>query len=237
MPHTPSLSLHNAASYLSSGASPAKVSTTTKLELYGLFKYLTVSPTPQGSRPSIFDMTGRAKWDAWSSASKTYEDRGSDAEKRYLDIARELGWAEGAASQQDKSDEHKQPGSSEDIWDSDDSNSRSGGGGGGMGNSVSSMAPPPAEPGDSNTLHGLAIGGDAGKLSEFMKTHPEVDINELDEFNYTALHLACDRGSLAVATVLLKHGADPNIKDPDDFTAAELANVAGHDHIAALFSS
>lgn len=67
---------------------------------------------------------------------------------------------------------------------------------------------------------------------------------------YTALHLACDRGNLAVVELLLKHGADRTLKascplmwfpricaqlyliqDPDELTALELAETCGHDEI------
>ena len=70
---------------------------------------------------------------------------------------------------------------------------------------------------------------------------------------YTPLHLACDRGNLAVVEVLLKHGADRNLKasrsfiyhsrvcahrhpmqDPDELTALELAETCGHEDIANL---
>ncbi|KAG6332079.1 hypothetical protein ID866_7007, partial [Astraeus odoratus] len=54
-------------------------------QLYGLYKFLTVSSLPQTSRPSIFDMTGRAKWDAWNNIGHTFGDRKAEAEKRYLD--------------------------------------------------------------------------------------------------------------------------------------------------------
>lgn len=38
--------------------------TNTQLELYGLFKQAS-SGNATGSRPGMFDMRGRAKWDAW----------------------------------------------------------------------------------------------------------------------------------------------------------------------------
>lgn len=39
-------------------------SPTTQLELYGLFKQAS-SGNVTGSRPGMFDVRGRAKWDAW----------------------------------------------------------------------------------------------------------------------------------------------------------------------------
>ncbi|KAI0375287.1 ankyrin [Pilatotrama ljubarskyi] len=87
-----------AAEYLSRATALSSVSTATKLELYAIYKYLTVSPTPNTSKPSIFDFTGRAKWEAWRSAGETYKDRPADAESRYLEIAHSLGWTEGDKS-------------------------------------------------------------------------------------------------------------------------------------------
>lgn len=70
---------------------------------------------------------------------------------------------------------------------------------------------------------------------------------------YTALHLACDRGNLAIVELLLKHGVDRTLKasypfmcysricaqrypmqDPDDLTALELAETCGHDEIVKV---
>ncbi|KIJ68550.1 hypothetical protein HYDPIDRAFT_179637 [Hydnomerulius pinastri MD-312] len=229
MKYTPSPTLSEAAAYLSSAPSLLKVSNATKLELYGLYKYLTTAPSPQSSRPSIFDMTGRAKWDAWNTAGKTYAGRGSDAEKRYLDIARELGWVSGTAAKTDITTQIPHG----DVWDEELGVSvsvSSSGGGGGMGTSVSAMAPP-ANNDQAETLHALAIQGDTGGVSQFLENHPLLDINERDEFGYTALHLACDRGFFPVVEVLIKKGADPMMKDPDDLTVAELAQIAGHDEI------
>ncbi|KAG2154745.1 ankyrin [Suillus clintonianus] len=221
MSFTPSLAIDEAASYVSSAPSLSKVSNTIKLELYGLFKYLKVAPKPQGSRPSIFDMTGRAKWDAWKAASDGYENNSHAAAQRYLVIAQELGWKPGSTPS-------SAPGKRSEDGGAD---AGGGGGGGGMGTSVSSLAKPGPDLGEAQTLHGLAIAGDAKKLMAFLLVNPAVDINARDEFDYTALHLACDRGNLPVVQVLLSKGGDPLLKDPDDYTAAELAQVAGHQEI------
>ncbi|OJA16130.1 hypothetical protein AZE42_00113 [Rhizopogon vesiculosus] len=123
-----------------------------------------------------------------------------------------------------------------------------------MGTSVSSMAYPGPDLGEAQTLHGVAIAGDPEKLNEFLHVNPAANINARDEFvglfgtsvtsvklksqrqGYTALHLACDRGSLGVVQVLLSKGGDPLLKDPDDYTAAELAQVAGHQEIYDLLT-
>jgi len=217
-------SFRDAASYLSNASSLTKVSNAIKLELYGLFKYITVSQHPNVSRPSIFDMTGRAKWDAWDAAGKKYSG-GTGAESRYLEIARDLGWQPGVSSNKSKESD-----------DESDSSSESGGGGSsGMGVVVSSMAAPETET-DSST-HGLAIAGDADKLETLISLDKDIDLNALDDFGYTPLHLACDRGHVEIVRLLIAKGADPSIKDPDDLTPLELAEIAGREDIVKLLSS
>ncbi|KAG1833693.1 hypothetical protein EV424DRAFT_1310813 [Suillus variegatus] len=228
MSFTPSID--EAASYLSSAPSLSKVSTTIKLELYGLFKYLKVAPKPQGSRPHIFDMTGRAKWDAWKAASDTYVNNSHAAAQRYRAIAQELGW------KPDSTPNSATEGADTGVR-SDSAGSGSSSGGGGMGTSVSLLINPGPDLGEAQTLHGLAIAGDAEKLMAFLLVNPAVDINARDEFDYTALHLACDRGNLSVVQALLSKGGDPLLKDPDDYTAAELAQVAGHQEIYDLLNN
>lgn len=226
--------LSEAATYLSHAPSLSRLSNSTKLELYGLYKFLTVAPLPQTSRPSLFDMTGRAKWDAWSNTQKIYHDRKADAENRYLDIARELGWVPGVADPQTAVDAQLET-SADEIWDDELAMKvpSSSCGGGGMGTFVSAVIRPTAR-GEEETLHKLAIDGDAPEVSRFLKANSLMDINERDEFGYTALHLACDRGNLAAVKVLLEHGGDPLLKDPDGLAVAELTEIAGHDEISAF---
>ncbi|KAI0067813.1 ankyrin [Artomyces pyxidatus] len=220
--YTSSSAFDEAASYLSNASSLSQVSSSVKLELYGLFKSLTVSPTPNTSRPSFFDMTARAKWDAWALAGKDYGERLADAEKKYLEIARTLGWKEGAI-----------PGVADETDETVDGHS---GGGVGLGNSVSVMSAPDEESASSSHLHDLAVRDDAQLLSDFLngKSDPEIDVNAKDEYGYTALHLASDRGNRAAVEVLLKAGADKSQQDVDGYTAVELAKIAGHSDIVAL---
>lgn len=236
---TPSLIIDEAASYLSSAPSLSKVSTTIKLELYGLFKYLKVASKPQGPRPYIFDMTGRAKWDAWKAASDTYENNSHAAAERYRAIAQELGWKPGSSTLSNVPGKQSEGGGADGSVQNDSASSESSGGAGsagGMGTSVSLLVNPGPDLDEAQTLHGLAISGDAKKLTAFLLANPAIDINARDEFDYTALHLACDRGNLPVVQALLSQGGDPLLKDPDDYTAAELAQVAGHQEIYDLLS-
>jgi hypothetical protein len=131
---------------------------------------------------------GRAKWDAWSAAGKTYGDRGEEAEKRYLEITRDLGWmdvAPPASEHRSHTESDEVTGSSEDSWKSHNSESGSnhgegGNGSGGMGTSVSAMALPPVDEQDAKSLHGLAVANKVSELSSYLDASPG-DINKLDE--------------------------------------------------------
>jgi len=220
----PSEEFDAAASYLSKASSLSQVSNVIKLELYGLFKFVTVSHTPNTSKPGIFDFTGRAKWDSWQEVGTRYSsqsDPDGTAQARYLEIAKSLGWKPGAAADDDSLGH-----------DTDGERERTKELIAGTGVSVSTMSAPKHD--DFDTIHGLAIVGDAQKLENLLTAEPSLDLNQKDEYGYTALHLACDRGNLAIVKLLLKHGVDQTLKDPDELTALELAETCGHDEIVKV---
>jgi hypothetical protein len=132
---------------------------------------VTVGIKPASSRPSFFDMTGRAKWDAWDNLSKTIADDADPvqaAERLYLQHAHSLGWSEAESSLKNTLDSHS------------DSQTSSGRGGGGMGVSVSI----PAETTSSapeDSIHGFAVSGDALGLQLLLDGQPEL-VNTRDEF-------------------------------------------------------
>lgn len=188
-----------------------------------------MSPSPNVPRPSIFDFTGKAKWDAWNAAGETYKERPADAEARYLEIARSLEWTEGKPAELElvrhaTGDEDEE----EDIWDTDADTPKQKGGDGGIGRVMSTMIMDGEDEESTSAVSKLAISGDAEALGEYLQEHPEVDINTPDENvstpggetgscllqsqGYTALHLAADRGHAEVVKVLLERGADRDIK-------------------------
>jgi acyl-CoA-binding protein len=139
--------------------------------LYGLFKFLTVARTPSSSRPSIFDLTGRAKWDAWNDISKRFSDSGpEEAEKRYLTIAGSLGWREGVAVAYEPDSDSTIKGRSK------------GASGGGMGVAVSKLTQSEDDRDDRDSIHAVAISGDVSKLISLLKKNPKTDINERDDY-------------------------------------------------------
>lgn len=56
------------------------------LKLYALYKQATEGDV-QGSRPSMFDFKGAAKYDAWAKLKGTAN---ADAEKAYIDLVNSL---------------------------------------------------------------------------------------------------------------------------------------------------
>lgn len=121
-------------------------------------------------------MTGRAKWDAWSNTGKKYAKRGADAERRYLEVARELGWVPGFTNDTREEGE---------VWDEDLGVSvslSSTAGGGGMGGSVSAMAASESGDAGQHSLHGFAIQGDVNEITRFFVANPLADVNQQDEY-------------------------------------------------------
>lgn len=58
----------------------------TLLDLYALFKQATVGDAA-GSRPGMFDLVGRAKYDAWAKRAGTAKD---DAMRQYVELVERL---------------------------------------------------------------------------------------------------------------------------------------------------
>ncbi|KIY50563.1 ankyrin [Fistulina hepatica ATCC 64428] len=234
MAHTPSPRFLAAAKYLACALSLAKVPSSVKLELYGLYKAVTVSLVPNTPRPSIFDLTGRAKWDGWKAVSQTISSA-KQAEDKYLDLAKNLGWTEGLiATTQKASSSHATAEQDEINWDSTDDEQPISSGGTLMGPTVSIMAVPGTPSGNDETLHGLVAAQRYDDVLKYLNDHPISNLNEGDEFGYTPLHLAADRGNTEIVKLLLARGANHRLKDADGFTPRELASIAGHDQLQFL---
>ncbi|KAF9535358.1 ankyrin repeat-containing domain protein [Crepidotus variabilis] len=242
--YQPSSAFHNAASHLSSASSLNKVSTSVKLELYGLFKYLTVAKSPNTSRPSLFDMTGRAKWDAWAAASKKHENP-ANAELRYLEIATNLGWNESESSKDEEAPQQAIKAGKKDVdeidldnlSDDEDETPGNASASGGLGVVVSTLNQVDGveQPMD-HSLHGLAVSGELTGLKLLLDSSKNLDLNAPDEYGYAPLHLACDRGHVEVVKLLLAQGANKEVKDPDGLTPLELSQEAGRMDIAEILA-
>ncbi|KAM9814963.1 uncharacterized protein ACBT44_009951 isoform 2-T2 [Syngnathus typhle] len=75
-------------------------------------------------------------------------------------------------------------------------------------------------------FHKAAWQGDMAKLEQLVKN---VDINQLDKDNRTALHLACTRGNVEVVKFLIKKNAQVNLSDKQNKTPLIKAVQEQHD--------
>jgi hypothetical protein len=139
-------------------------------------------------------MAGRAKWDAWAGMEGKYGKEQAEAEKRYVEVAKEFGWDEAVAAPQPSASSSRAAQSEEEEinFDSDEEDWRkrpqrpkgdgSGGGGmdGGMAVSVSVMAQPKTA--NDASIHGLTVSGDVARLKSLFELNSNLDINEKDQY-------------------------------------------------------
>ncbi|WVQ64184.1 uncharacterized protein L199_002346 [Kwoniella botswanensis] len=227
----------NAAStWLSSAPSAASLPNEIKLELYGLFKYINTLDGPNGSRPSIFSPAPRAKYDAWAAQHTKYSSKGDGgkqlARQRYIEIALQIGWS-GKTPTEEEEDV--------DLENLDDEPIRNKNYGrednpiGGVKVSVMSgeIDEDDHDHSDTHPLH-LAVSDNEVQQAELLLNQDKTLVHLRDEFGYTPLHLAADRGHIEMTKLLLRYGADRDAEDEDSQTPLQLAEISGRDEIVKL---
>ncbi|EGD81320.1 hypothetical protein PTSG_13176 [Salpingoeca rosetta] len=76
-------------------------------------------------------------------------------------------------------------------------------------------------------------GGDVPAVTSFIN-QDHADINEQDEHGDTLLHIACKYSQLAIANLLLEHGANAVIENDEGETPYDLAEAGGHTAITSI---
>ncbi|GAB0097259.1 Acyl-CoA-binding domain-containing protein 6 [Sergentomyia squamirostris] len=198
------------------------------LELYGFYKQATVGDC-EGSRPGIFQLSKRAKWDAWNKVRKTSKQK---AMEKYVEIVQKSSpdihfsqstssafgsksWVSVSTHRPDEADiddenktifDHVQDKNFPKFIDSLDSCS-----------DVNTL--------DDNGLSVLHWAADRGQdeMLRVMLKRPEVNVNVLDEDGQTPLHYAAFCGHPRCAQILLDAGADETIKDSSGQTCYDVA--------------
>ena len=93
-------------------------------------------------------------------------------------------------------------------------------------------------PEDDEELHlpELVYWASLGELAEVEKSLANgTDVNSADDEGYSALHAAAENGYLDVVKLLVEKGA--NVQHKTQYTALELAEMAGNDDVVAYLKN
>lgn len=224
------------------------------LEFYGLYKQATIGPC-NTSKPGIFSMNARAKWNAWNDLSTMNKETAMQTYVSKLDEI-EPDWNQHDASNKkgkkpawvsvstpvvmESDDEHKEDKSLIDHAKE--------------GNideilaffSASLTIGPQDKPKklpvneyDSEGLGAIHWAADRGHhqiLDILLQNGANVNLIDKDS-GQTALHYAISCSHVECIKILLHHGANPHITDSDDVTCIDLANESDDQNIVDLLKT
>ena len=208
------------------------------LRLYALFKQAT-----QGDctvpRPSMLDMAGAVKWDAWNHILGMPM---QTARASYVALVQQLSGAAGGGGDEDENAQAAEAAANMGFggfgggglkggleaggdWYDD---GPTGGSGAGAGASASGSG--------GGALWALARDGKVLEIDEALAAGAGSvgGVNSADESGHTALYWAADRGHASVITCLIKHGADLNVQGEDGQTALHCAIVCEYEDVVGL---
>ena len=183
-------------------------STDDRLRLYGLYKQSTCGAVTTG-RPYVWDVAGRAKWDAWDKHKAMPR---ADARRRYVALVAEL-----SSNGSNDKDDAAEAQAAQSI----------------AGARVSTMQCE-SEGGDDDAppLVRLAERGDVAGVRAALKGGAAVDACDGD--GRAALHWAADCGSVECCRVLLEAGARVDLRDGDGLTPLAYAVICDRGDVVDL---
>lgn len=227
----------------------------TLLEFYGLYKQATVGPC-NTSKPGIFSMNARAKWNAWNdlggmnkeNAMQSYIEKLSEIEPDWdrTDPSKKKqkkpAWVSVSTPLAADSDDeykgaktlidHVKDGNIDEI----------------LAFFSASLSMEQRQDNTNNSqindydseglgaIHWAADRGHANILDILLKNGANVNLVD-QESGQTALHYAISCGHLECIKILLNFGANPKIADSDDVTCIELAEESEDSNIIELLKS
>jgi diazepam-binding inhibitor (GABA receptor modulator, acyl-CoA-binding protein) len=183
-----------------------------KLMLYGLYKQATQGDAETTDKPSILNVIGTAKHQAWMQFRSTTQEA---AMMHYIQAVGELGVTANG------DDEDYGPGNS-------------------LGMKPSSMVHEQVLALDASAtveeqLRRAASEGAYESMASLLTSSADaIDINAPDDSGQTALHFCADRGHLSGVKLLLKSGAVVDSLDHDGISVLQAAVIAGHVDICSL---
>jgi acyl-CoA-binding protein len=188
---------HDAADLVAKNTN--RIDQTTLLELYGFYKQATIGRC-NISKPGIFNMQARSKWNAWNDLKDMSKE---DAKTHYVSRVKSLAIAQA---------------------NSDD------GAGVGSWVSVSVMQPEKDTlPESDKTIFDFVQENNMERLDQILPTLSRDELNRLDTSGMGLLHWAADRGNTEVLQKLLSQpDINVNIQDVDLQTPIHYASSCGH---------
>jgi len=189
-----------AASRLSS------VDTFQKLRIYAYFKQASVGQC-NTSRPSMLDITGCAKWDAWKALGDL---PAASAMEYYTTLVTELDQAGTVSS------------------------SEANGSGFSMGPTMSRMAESEQEPIGESDKDIFIYSGEGNQEAVSRLLDHSVDVNSRDDNGLTPLHWAVDRGNKDLAEFLILQRAKIDAQDEEQATPLHYAVDCDHPDLVAM---
>ncbi|CAL8144117.1 unnamed protein product [Orchesella dallaii] len=187
-----------------SSSNSSKPTDSQLLDLYGLYK-VAMTGSCNEPQPGIFNMRARSKWNAWKNKSHLTQ---MDAMQEYVSQVMEIySWQPLEGPKKKTS--------------------------GGFAPAVSRPHVPEEVINDKDTPFGWVKDNEISKLAQWIAAG-NADVNLNDEEGLTLLHWAADRGRTEVCEILLKAGANPELKDEDEQTPLDYATTCEHDDIIQL---
>jgi len=178
-----------------------RIDQTTLLELYGFYKQATVGFC-NISKPGIFNIQGRAKWNAWNDLKNMSQE---EAKAKYITRVKTLGFL---------ADDMTGDPTSAGRWVS-----------------VSVMQPEqePAIPEAEKTIFDFVQEKNFEKLDQMLPELSDDELNRTDDGGMGLLHWAADRGCVKTLQKLLEQpGINVNIQDEELQTPLHYASSCGH---------
>ena len=196
------------------------LSTAEQLLLYALYKQATVGNAPSSEAPPLWQVVAHAKYSAWNQSRNMSCE---EAREKYVYATRQI--------------QKRMESGQEDDFDYDEED-----------DDAPPMAPVQSRPahvengghddyddslvntnGEASALNALVQAALHDKVDDLPELLHDVDINASDpQTGQTMLHLASDKGSVAVVDYLLRHGAHVTAVDADGISVLQTAVIAGH---------